>query len=60
MRRKNPAARRADHLMMAASVIDGLRRETSSFIDEATRAQYDQLSETLRRCAFSGPASQRA
>lgn len=60
MRRKDPAARRAEHLMLVASVIDGLRRETSGFIDEATRAQYEQLSESLRRCAFSGPAGQRA
>ena len=60
MKRQSTAARKADHLMLVASVIDGLRRETSAFIDDATRLQYQRLSESLRRCAFSNTSPERA
>ena len=57
LRRQKKAACSADHLMLVASVIDGLRRETSGMIDDATLLHYQHLSESLRRCAFAGLGS---
>jgi hypothetical protein len=51
---------RSAHLILVAAVIDGLRRETSAYIDEAARRQYERLSEDLRRCAFSAKISETA
>lgn len=59
MKRKDSASERAAQLMLVASVIDGLRRETSPFVDAATRQHYMLLSEGLRRCAFTSPSQRR-
>ncbi len=55
-KRQSTASNRAAHLMLVASVIDGLRRETSGIVDDATLQQYRRLSDDLRRCAFATPA----
>lgn len=52
IKRQGSSSDRSAHLMLVAAVIDGLRRETSAFIDESARQQYTRLSEELRRCAF--------
>lgn len=54
LRRQTKAASSAGHLMLVASVIDGLRRETRGMIDDATLLHYQHLSDSLRRCALAG------
>lgn len=58
--RQRRASDRSAHLMMVASVIDGLRRDTSGLVDEAALQQYKRLSEELRRCAFAAAARKSA
>ena len=57
LRRHKKAASSADHLMLVASVIDGLRRESSAMVDDATLLHFQRLSESLRRCAIGGISS---
>lgn len=59
MKRTSRPATRADQLMMVAAVIDGLRRDTRGLVDDDTLTHYQRLSDSLRRCAFSGATAGR-
>ena len=58
-KRRDPAGERARHLIMMASVVDGLRREASGLIDEAVRGDFERLSDALRRTAFASAQARR-
>jgi len=57
LRLQKKATSPAGHLMLAASVIDGPRRDTSGLFDDAIPFHDPHPSESLRRCAFAGTGS---